>query len=35
MIAPRFTRAVTAVFSAVAVSDQLQLVYAQQQQAAE
>ena len=35
VIAPRFTRAVTAVFSAVAVSDQLQLVYAQQQQAAE
>ena len=35
VIAPRFTRAVTAVFSAVAVSDQLQLIYAQQQQAAE
>ena len=35
VIAPRFTRAVTAVFSAVAVSDHLQLTYARQQQAAE
>jgi hypothetical protein len=35
VVAPRFTRAVTAVFSAVAVSDHLQLTYAQQQQAAE
>ncbi|MDQ1641620.1 MAG: hypothetical protein QOJ90_971 [Actinomycetota bacterium] len=35
VVAPRFTRAVTAVFAAVALSDQLQLVYAQQQQAAE
>jgi len=34
VIAPRFTRAVTAVFSAVAVSDHLQLTYAKQQQAA-
>ena len=34
VIAPRFTRAVTAVFSAVAVSDHLQLTYARQQQAA-
>ena len=34
VIAPRFTRAVTAVFSAVAVSDHLQLTYAQQQQSA-
>jgi hypothetical protein len=34
-LAPRFTRAVTAVFSAVAVSDLLQLAYARQQQAAE
>jgi hypothetical protein len=34
VIAPRFTRAVTAVFSAVAVSDQLQLVYAEHQQSA-
>jgi len=32
VIAPRFTRAVTAVFSAVAVSDHLQLTYAKQQQ---
>ena len=35
VIAPRFTRAVTAVFSAVALSDHLQLTYAKQQQAAE
>ena len=35
VVAPRFTRAVTAVFSAVTVSDHLQLTYAQQQQAAE
>lgn len=35
VLAPRFTRAVTAVFSAVAVSDHLQLTYARQQQAAE
>jgi hypothetical protein len=35
VVAPRFTRAVTAVFSAVAVSDHLQLVYAERQKAAE
>jgi hypothetical protein len=35
VVAPRFTRAVTAVFTAVAVSDQLQLLYAQHQQAVE
>jgi hypothetical protein len=34
VVAPRFTRALTAVFAAVAVSDQLQLLYAQHQQAA-
>jgi hypothetical protein len=35
VVAPRFTRALTAVFSAVAVSDHLQLVYAERQKAAE
>lgn len=35
VVAPRFTRAVTAVFSAVALSDHLQLTYAKQQQASE
>lgn len=35
VVAPRFTRAVTAVFSAVAVSDHLQLTYAERQKAAE
>jgi hypothetical protein len=35
VLAPRFTRAVTAVFSAVAVSDYVQLTYARQQQATE
>ena len=35
VVAPRFTRAVTAVFSAVAVSDHLQLFYAERQKAAE
>lgn len=35
VLAPRFTRAVTAVFSSVALSDHLQLTYARQQQAAE
>ena len=34
VLAPRLTRAVTAVFSAVAMSDHLQLTYAQQQQKA-
>jgi hypothetical protein len=35
VVAPRFTRAVTAVFSAVALSDHLQLTYAERQKAAE
>jgi hypothetical protein len=35
VVAPRFTRAVTAVFSAVAISDHLQLTYAERQKAAE
>jgi len=35
VVAPRFTRAVTAVFSAVAVSDHLQLAYAERQKAVE
>jgi Protein of unknown function (DUF1360) len=35
VVAPRFTRAVTAVFSAVAISDHLQLTYAESQKAAE
>jgi hypothetical protein len=35
VVAPRFTRALTAVFSAVAVSDHLQLIYAERQKAAE
>lgn len=35
VLAPRFTRAVTAVFTAVAISDHLQLFYAQQQQTTE
>jgi hypothetical protein len=34
VVAPRFTRAVTAVFSAVAISDHLQLTYAERQKAA-
>ncbi len=34
VLAPRLTRAATAVFSAVAISDHLQLIYAQQQKAA-
>lgn len=35
VLAPRFTRAATAMFTAVAISDHLQLVYAQQQKAAQ
>jgi hypothetical protein len=34
VLAPRLTRAATAVFTAVAISDHLQLFYAQQQKAA-